>query len=143
MSTKDSISDQLNEIMELNVDWTKMGKEDLEKISRFFNEPYRLIQLGVNKLKTKAKEDLLNRPLGEILQSSDLLGSVAGRGRGGPLGLGILPSIFGGRSKSKEAAAEKTAEKPAPEIKPTPAAPETLSEKPLAEEHKNEQKPQP
>ena len=135
MSTKDSISDQLNEIMGLTVDWTKMGKEDLEKISKFFDEPYRLIQLGVNKLKTKAKEDILNRPLGELLQSSDLLGSVTGRGRGGPLGLGILPGLFG---KSRESAKTKSEVK-SPEQEAKPASPE----KPLGQEHKDEQKTQP
>lgn len=132
MSTKDSISDQLNEIMGLTVDWTKMGKEDLEKISKFFDEPYRLIQLGVNKLKTKAKEDILKRPLGEILQSSDLLGSVAGRGRGGLLGLGILSGLLG--SKSREPTT------PQQEAKPAPPAPSPEKEEPLGEEHKDEQK---
>jgi len=135
VSTKDSISDQLNEIMGLTVDWTKMGKEDLEEISKFFDEPYRLIKLGVNKLKTKAKEDLLNRPLGEILQSSDLLGSVT-RGRGGPLGLGILPALLG--SKSRESAKTKSEVIPEQEAKPAPSPPST--EKPLGEEHKDEQK---
>jgi hypothetical protein len=89
MSTKENLSDKLNVMLGTDVDWSKMPKEELEKLVQHFEDPVVLIQIGIKNLKSKAKEDILGRRLGDILDSSTILEK-----KGGPLGFGILPAIF-------------------------------------------------
>jgi hypothetical protein len=116
MSTKETLSDRLNKEFGFTVDWTKMSKEDLEKILEFIEEPSALIKLGVQKLKAKTKEELLSRPLGDLLQSSTLLGNVVNDRKGGLLGLGVIPRILSRtETKTKEMASEIKSEEPTAE----------------------------
>lgn len=99
--TKEEISDRLNELLKIEIDFSKMTKEDLEALLKVVSEPATLIQLGLRGLRNKATKELLNRPLKEFLDSG-FLEELTAKGRGGPLGFGILPAIFGERRKSEK-----------------------------------------
>jgi len=67
--TKEEISDELNDILktEVPIDFAKMNKDDLEALLKMLGEPTKLIQIGVQNLRNKAKKEILNRTLGELL----------------------------------------------------------------------------
>lgn len=100
MTTKEEISDKLNELLKIDVDFSKMTREDLETLLKVVSEPATLVQLGLRGLRNKATKELLNRPLKEFFDSA-FLEEIIQKNRGGPLGLGILPAILGERNKSK------------------------------------------
>ena len=98
MPTKEQISDKLNELLETTIDFSKLTKEDLESFVKIFADPSRLIQLGVKGLRNKAKKEILNRTLGDLLEKPVL---EELRADDGPFGFGILPRLFPNRRKSK------------------------------------------
>jgi hypothetical protein len=88
MSTKEEISDRINEILGLKddpIDLSKLPKRDLERLCRAIED------LAASKL---LGSRLLNRPVGEIMNMrlKDLIREF--REGGGPFGLGILPRIM-------------------------------------------------
>lgn len=98
LSTKADISDEINRILGLEVDFSKMSREDLEKLKDFFGDPSKLITLGIKQTRAKVRSEILDRPLKEFLERPliELLEGEAAEGKAdrGPLGLGILPSIM-------------------------------------------------
>lgn len=104
MVTKEEISDKLNELLKLDmdIDFSRMKKEDLEVLMKVLGEPAALIQLGLKGLRTKAREELLNRPLKEFLNSD------VKKRRGGPLGFGILPRILGEKAVGEHQEEDQT-----------------------------------
>jgi len=140
MSTKESLSDQLNQILGVNVEWSKMSREDLDTIAKLFGDPIGIVQLGVRMMKEKTRDDLMGRKLGEILSSGSIF-NLRERPRGGPLGLGIIPAIFptitptklSPKENNKKETEAKSSKEDAKELKPEPAA----------EKHEDEKKPQP
>jgi len=82
MATKEELSDKINELLKTDVplDFTKMGKEDLEALLGILNDPTKMIQIGVKNLRDKAKKELLNRTLGDLLDKSILEEVKAKRG---------------------------------------------------------------
>jgi len=84
---KEELSDQLNEILGLEepIDFSRLLKEDLERLVEAFKDPKALIRLGVRRLRGKARERVMEYLIEEFL----------GRERDeGPLGFGILPRIL-------------------------------------------------
>jgi len=134
VSTKENLSDQLNGILGVNVEWSKMSREDLETLMKLFGDPVGIVQLGVKMMKEKTREDIMGRKLGDILSSSTIL-NLRDRSRGGPLGLGILPGIFGNEKPSKE-----TETKPPKKEETQKTEPEKSKTEPTTEEHKDENK---
>lgn len=96
--TKEELSDRLNEVLDLEdeIDFTRMTKEDLEKLVTAL-DPARLIQTGIKQLRSKARRDLLERPLKDLLDKP-FLERLVERDEGF-LGLGFLPRILRNRSK--------------------------------------------
>lgn len=99
MATKEELSDRLNDLLGLedSVDFTGMRKEDLERLLEVFVDPARLIQTGIKQLRSKARREILERPLKDLMDKPFLEGFLTERDKG-PLGLGLLPRILG-RSK--------------------------------------------
>ena len=95
MPTKAEISDQLNELLFLEdtIDFARMRKEDLETLLKAVADPSSLIRKGWKNLRDKARREVLEELMGHPFLDEVLKGLSAGRG--GPLGLGILPSIRG------------------------------------------------
>ena len=91
--TKEELSDRLNEVLDLEdeVDFTRMTKEDLERLVTAL-DPARLIQTGIKQLRSKARRDLLERPLKDLLDKP-FLERIVEREEGF-FGLGILPRIL-------------------------------------------------
>lgn len=94
MATKEDIKFQINEILSLDLDWSKMSKEDLEKLLNFVRDPYNLIKIGVKNVRGKVKKELMEEILGRPLVEELLTSTEASEDRG-PLGLGVLPRIRG------------------------------------------------
>jgi len=101
MATKEELSERLNAILSLEdtIDFTKLTKEDLERLVKVVEDPSRLIQTGVKQLREKARREILERPLKELMDKPFIEGLLERDADKGPLGLGILPRILG---KSKE-----------------------------------------
>ena len=59
MSTKENLSDQLNGILGVNVEWSKLSREDLETLMKLFGDPVGIVQLGVKMMKEKTREDIM------------------------------------------------------------------------------------
>ena len=98
--SKTSLSDRLCDILDVEVDFTKMTKEDLVLLHKRVNELNKLTE-GIDE-KLLSKEMLFSKPLEEILDTKiggkplrELsLGDIVHRMRAhGPLGLGIIPEI--------------------------------------------------
>lgn len=105
MVTKEELSDKINEALHLEgeIDFSKMTKEDLEKLLEVLGNPSGLIQIGIKNLRAKARKEILERPLREFLEKPIIEDILAGeKGKGGLLGLGILPHILRKREESKE-----------------------------------------
>jgi hypothetical protein len=97
LSTKEDIKDQINEVLSLDLDWSRMSKEDLEKLLNFVRDPYNLIKTGVKNVKGKVKKELMEEILGrplleELLSQTSTDESSEDKG---PFGLGIIPRIRG------------------------------------------------
>lgn len=101
LATKEELSERLNAILSLEdtIDFTKLTKEDLERLVKVVEDPSRLIQTGVKQLREKARREILERPLKELMDKPFIEGLLERDADKGPLGLGILPRILG---KSKE-----------------------------------------
>jgi hypothetical protein len=108
-----------------------MSKEDLETLVKLFGDPIGIVQLGVRMMKEKTREDIMGRKLGDILSSSTIL-NLKDRMRGGPLGLRLLPQIFGPNDKSSKEIEKKTVKEETKKSEPEPAA----------EKHEDEKKAQ-
>lgn len=89
--SKTELSDKICDLLDVEVDFTKMTKEDLISLHQ-----------RVNELMEDIDEKLLNKPLEEILDTTIggkplrelTLGDIMRRVRDhGPLGLGILPEV--------------------------------------------------
>ena len=95
MVTKEEISDMLNDILktEVPIDFTKMNKGDLEVLLKILSDPTNLIQIGLKNLRNRAKKEILNLTLRDLRERS-LLEDIV-KEEGGPLGLGLIPSILG------------------------------------------------
>lgn len=94
--TKEELSDRLNEILGLEetVDFTKMTKEDLEYLLKVVDDPSSLIRIGWKNLRDKAKKEILEELMGRPFLDEVLKGvPTKEEGKGGLLGLGIVPSI--------------------------------------------------
>ena len=91
--TKEELSDRLNEVLDLEdeIDFTRMTKEDLERLVTAL-DPARLIQTGIKQLRSKARRDLLERPLKDLLDKPFLERFI--ERDEGFLGLGFLPRIL-------------------------------------------------
>jgi len=96
--TKEDIKDQINEILSLDLDWSRMSKEDLEKLLSFVRDPYNLIKIGVKNVRGKVKKEVMEEIMGRPLLE-ELLRETTPEGEApedkGPLGLGILPRLRG------------------------------------------------
>jgi len=86
-------------MLKIEVDWTRLSKEDLDSVVKVLGDPGKLVQLGVKAIRNKAKEEWLNRPLREVLENLEGLHKEKRRG---PLGFGILPAIFGTEEHEEE-----------------------------------------
>lgn len=69
MATKEELSDKLSSIFEIDLDFSKMTKDDLEKLVEQVSDPRLLIKLGLSHMKEKAKQEIMNRPIREIIES--------------------------------------------------------------------------
>lgn len=140
MSTKENLSDQLNQILGVNVEWSKMSREDLDTIAKLFRDPIGIVQLGVKMMKEKTREDIMGRKLGEILSSGSIFNLRERPRGGGPLGLGILPAIF---TSTPNKLSPKENHMKETEAKPSEEDAKELEPEPAAEKHEDEKKPQP
>lgn len=95
MATKDELCDLLNKFLgsEDYIDFTKMTKEDLERLIRIVSEPSNLIRIGWKNLRDKAKKDILEELMGRPLLDEVFKEILPDKGKEdkGLLGLGILP----------------------------------------------------
>lgn len=95
---KQKLSDSLNVMLGLEkdkLDFTKMSKEDLEKLVALLKDPSHLIKAGIKTLRLKARQEIVEKPLKDILEKPFLEEILSGeKGKEGPLGLGILPRIL-------------------------------------------------
>lgn len=107
---KAELSEQINAVLGLEeeLDFSKMTREDLEKLIQFLANPTNMITLGVKKLRRKVRTELLDKPLKDVL-SRDFLGSSLGdilgnrEGKGGILGFGVLDKVLGeGKDKGRQ-----------------------------------------
>ena len=96
MSTKEDLSEKMNELLGLEdkVDFSKLTKEDLEKLFKALGDPTRLIQTGVKQLRQKARKEILEKPLKEIMDKPFIEGLLERENNKGPLGLGIIPRLL-------------------------------------------------
>jgi len=94
MATKEELSAKLNQILGLEdeIDFTKLPKSDLEKLIEVLN-PTNMIALGVKQIRTRAREQILERKIKDILEKPLVEGILTEKREGGLLGLGILPAI--------------------------------------------------
>jgi hypothetical protein len=81
---KKKISDQLNEILGTKIDFTKLSVKELDELYSVFTTPSKFAQAVARATKTKLSDKILNMKLKEFI------------GDTGPMGLGILPSLFDG-----------------------------------------------
>jgi hypothetical protein len=86
MPSKEELADHLRKILGTDIEFEKLSKEDLEKLVKIFDNIASILKIAV----AGAREKILSKPLGELLQLNE---------KGGILGLGIIPSIF---EKTKE-----------------------------------------
>jgi hypothetical protein len=93
MSTKEELAQSLNQILGIDIDWSKLKKEDLEKLHSLLSDPMALInmagKIGREKLRSvidRPLRDFIERPIVEEI--SDKIGSRQG---GGLFGFGVLP----------------------------------------------------
>ena len=92
MPTKAEISDQLNELLFLELDFAKMRKHDLETLLKAIADPSSLIRKGWKNLRDKAKGEILEELMGRPFLDEVLKGLSR---KEGLFGFGILPSIRG------------------------------------------------
>lgn len=93
MVTKEDISEKINEIFGIDLDFTKMTKEDLEKMLECL-EPTNLVKIGLMTLRNKARKEVLDRPLREFLASAvETTTEKSEEADKGPFGLGLLPKV--------------------------------------------------
>lgn len=102
MSTKEELSSTLNLLLEpdVDIDFSKLSKEDLERLIKVLSEPSRLIQLGIKHLRNKARKEVLDRPLRDFFEVP-LLEGIKSKGNG-PLGLGLFPIIIDKSQRLKQ-----------------------------------------
>ena len=93
---KEELSEELNDLLGLvDLDFSKMTKEDLEALLRFFGDPYNLIKIGVKNLRGKVKREILEEVLGRPLIEEVLGRSLEEKEEDrGPLGFGVIPSVL-------------------------------------------------
>jgi len=96
LSTKEVLSDRLNELMDLeeSVDFTKLNKREIEILLKIFENPQKLIRLGWKNLRDRAKKEILDEIMGRSF-IDDLLKTALKKPKEGkgPLGFGLLPTI--------------------------------------------------
>ena len=94
MSTKEDLSEKMNELLALEdrIDFSKLTKKDLENLFKVLGDPTRLIQIGVRQLRSKARKEILERRLLEVMDKP-LIEALLERENKGPLGLGIIPRL--------------------------------------------------
>lgn len=99
---KENLSDRLNELLGINefVDFSKMTREDLDILLKIVSDPSNLIRTGWRNLRNDAKQKLLEEIVDRPLLDEILNRSVERNENRGPLGLGILPSIFRRKERS-------------------------------------------
>lgn len=92
--SKTSLSDHLCDILDVEVDFTKMTKEDLVLLHKRVNELNKLTEDIDEKLFSKPLEEILDTKIGGKPLRELSLGDIVYRMRAhGPLGLGILPEL--------------------------------------------------
>ena len=89
--SKNELSEKLCDLFDIEVDFTKMTKEDLISLHERLNE----LREGIDeKLLSQPLKDILNTKIGGKPLRELTLGDIIRRVRDyGPLGLGILPEI--------------------------------------------------
>lgn len=89
--SKNELSEKLCDLFDIEVDFTKMTKEDLISLHERLNE----LREGIDeKLLSQPLKDILNTRIGGKALRELTLGDIVRRVRDyGPLGLGILPEI--------------------------------------------------
>lgn len=88
LGTKQEVSDTINEVLGTKIDFTTLKKEELEQLSKVLTSG-ELLPILLKGLRKHARSEIMDKPLGELLNRSEE--------KGGLLGFGILPiksSIF-------------------------------------------------
>lgn len=110
METKEELSEKINELLETEIDFTKLTKEDLSTLLETVRNIKEATEFPLPIFKKPLREvlenkELLSRPLGDMTLG-DILGNlVKGRGeRQSLFGFGIIPipgTILKRREKSE------------------------------------------
>lgn len=84
---KDELSGKLNDLLELEIEvnFKRLTKEDLEELYAFLSLPKNLVEVMRRAARGRVNEDFMNMKVKDFLEPG-------GEGEG-PLGLGILPKL--------------------------------------------------
>ncbi|MGH9919411.1 MAG: hypothetical protein ACRD6W_11175 [Nitrososphaerales archaeon] len=98
--TKDKLADELRELLGTpNIKFEKLSRPELAELHQIMTNVAKLAKVSVAAAKGRVQNQLLNRPLKELLRDSSLLGGegLFGLGilgnEGGLLGLGLRDRI--------------------------------------------------
>lgn len=109
-NNKEDLARQLRELLGLDdIKFEKLSKEELTALIKRLSNMAQLVQIGVQGLRGKVQEKVMNRPLKQVLSDESLFGKngIFGLGILGEkgFGLGIIPAIRnlgGGGEKAGE-----------------------------------------
>jgi len=84
---KKELSEKLNDLLELEIepDFTKLTKEELEELYAFLSLPKNLLEVMRRAARGRVNEDFMNMKVKDILES--------GKDGEGPLGMGLIPKL--------------------------------------------------
>lgn len=99
---KKALSKTICEVLGIDVDFSKLKTDDLQKLYKHVTNPVNLIGIIVRSTKSMTGEMIDKLPIREIgdLRIRDII--LSGRGRGGPLGLGILDRLLSSKEEKSK-----------------------------------------
>lgn len=100
MTTKEELSDRVNEILETDIDFEKLLKEDLEKLVEALSDPSKLMRIGWKNLRSETKKKILGELADRPLLDEIMKAGKEGEDKG-PLGFGIIPKLLARARRSE------------------------------------------
>lgn len=101
MPTKEELANIIRNVLGLELKTlARMSREDLEKLHQFVSDPSNLVRVGAKNIRLKAREELFEKPMKELLNKPLVTFIREGKDdEGGPFGFGIIPSILNRKRK--------------------------------------------
>lgn len=68
MVTKNELSDKVDSVLSLGIDFSKLSRSDLEKLWDFVHDPSNLFRVGLKNIRDDARKKYIEEPVTAILK---------------------------------------------------------------------------